>query len=258
MFFGVHRYITASVVDSVFTVLSEVSLSGDVGVILFSGGGDIDEAYIIANYLQDIVSGKLTVYVPRYAKSAATLIACAGDEIVMLPVAELGPIDPVLHDPKTDRYVPLQSILEVVDLLARKNVPREIVREFVDRLPVIELGDYARAVDHNIELAAKILAKRMFKQNPNKAKEVARKLASYKQHSAAITPHDAQEIGLKIRKANQQETKQLWKIHTLWYKHIIKTEYEFKETETEAIEFKLWKGITATITPQEIIEETQR
>ena len=120
IFFGIHRYINAAAVDSIYEALRELKPEGDVAVILFSSGGDVDEAYLIAKLLQTLPKGKLTTYIPRYAKSSATLIACASDEIVMLPPAELGPIDPVLYDPKTNKYIPLQSILEIIDIITKK------------------------------------------------------------------------------------------------------------------------------------------
>ena len=258
IFFGIHRYINAAAVDSIYEALRELKPEGDVAVILFSSGGDVDEAYLIAKLLQTLPKGKLTTYIPRYAKSSATLIACASDEIVMLPPAELGPIDPVLYDPKTNKYIPLQSILEIIDIITKKNIPREALKEFIDRLPVIELGDYKRAVEHVTELATKLLTKRMYKSNPEKAKQIAQKLVSYKQHGAAITIEDAKEIGLNTRKPTPREEEILWKLHKLWYQHIIEAEYIFKETNPEPIDFKLWKGTIHTITPQEIIERIRQ
>ncbi len=255
LFFGVHRFINASAVDSVYDVLRELGSVDGLSVVLFSGGGNIDEAYLLAMYLQDMARGKLTVYVPRYAKSAATLLACGGDEIVMLPITELGPIDPVLYDERSDKYVPLQSILELIHMLGSKEIPKELAREILDRIPVIELGDYKRAVEHNIDLATRVLSNRMFKDDPDKAREVAEKLVSYKQHGAAITYEDAKEIGLKVRLATKEETEPLWSLHKLFKKHIIESEYIFKEADGEPIEFKLGKGIILTIAPSTIIKK---
>jgi len=203
------------------------------------------------------VGERLVVYVPRFAKSAATLLACAGDEVAMLPVAELGPIDPVLYDEKRGRYVPLQSILEIIDMLAAKQVPRDMLREILDRIPVLELGDYKRAVEHNIELTAKILSARMLREDPDKARKVAENLASYKQHGAAITPRDAEELGLKVRVVEGREAELLWKLHQLWVKNVIGVE-ELAEPNPEPIEFRLGKGLVLTTAPGEVVEEAKK
>ena len=61
-------------------------------LILTTNGGTADAAYRIARLLQ-IVSKKFYLCVPRRCKSAGTLIALGANEIVMNPLAELGPLD---------------------------------------------------------------------------------------------------------------------------------------------------------------------
>lgn len=67
-------------------------------LVLNSGGGDIGSAYLIGKLCREYSNGKLVVVVPRRAKSAATLICCAADEIHMGSLSELGPIDPQIDD----------------------------------------------------------------------------------------------------------------------------------------------------------------
>lgn len=62
--FAVHRFINANTVDSVYDVLRELGSVDDLSIVLFSGSGNIDEAYILATYLQDMARGKLTIHVP--------------------------------------------------------------------------------------------------------------------------------------------------------------------------------------------------
>lgn len=71
----------------------------NIDVILNSLGGDIDAAYIIVNLLRSKTK-KLTIIVPRFAKSAATLITLGADEILMPLSSELGPLDSMLQHPK--------------------------------------------------------------------------------------------------------------------------------------------------------------
>jgi hypothetical protein len=59
---------------------------------LESPGGDAHAAYKLAVYLRTKFES-VTVVVPDFAKSAATLLALAGDNIVMGRCAELGPLD---------------------------------------------------------------------------------------------------------------------------------------------------------------------
>ena len=65
----------------------------DIDLLLQSPGGDIDIAEKLV-YLCRARAKAFRMIVPESAKSAATLIALAGDVIVMSDTSELGPIDP--------------------------------------------------------------------------------------------------------------------------------------------------------------------
>jgi ClpP class serine protease len=250
------RYINARSVDSIYTVLRELGIVDKLAVVLFSGGGDIDEAYILATYLQDLARERLVFYIPRYAKSAATLLALAGDEVVLLPVAELGPIDPVIYDSRGDRYIPLQSILEILDLLSQRGLTSELAKAILEKIPVVELGDYKRAVEHNAELCGRVLTRRMYRENPEKAKEIANKLVSYKQHSAAITLKDLLDLGVKAREAAREEAEYLWRLHELWVENIVEYEELVPTEAVEPVEFRVSRGIVFTVVPSEIVFST--
>ncbi len=94
------------------------ALSGErVDVILHSPGGSLDAAESLVTYLRTKVR-HLRVIVPHLAMSAATMIACAADCIMMGKHSFLGPIDPqfVLDTPLGPRMVAAQAILEQFDL----------------------------------------------------------------------------------------------------------------------------------------------
>jgi membrane-bound ClpP family serine protease len=90
-------------------------------VVMHSSGGDIHAAFNIAQLLRRYGQKELIFIIPRWAKSAATLIACAGDKILMTPVAELGPLDPQISqfnplESRYERFSPLhiESTLELI------------------------------------------------------------------------------------------------------------------------------------------------
>ncbi len=70
-----------------------------IHVILHSRGGSLDSAYKVVLFLRSFAKD-VRVYVPRRAKSAATLIAVGADQVVMSPFAELGPLDTQITDPR--------------------------------------------------------------------------------------------------------------------------------------------------------------
>ena len=85
--------IHTELVDRVFDDLREREYkNGALDVIVASSGGDIDAAYNLALLFRRYGKDKLTFIVPRWAKSAATVLVCAGDDILMAPIAELGPL----------------------------------------------------------------------------------------------------------------------------------------------------------------------
>ena len=88
--------ITPVVVDDTFEELRSnyKDCKGRLDIIVGSGGGDIDAAYNLAMLFRKYGTEELNFIVPRWAKSAATLLVCSGDKILMSPIAELGPLDP--------------------------------------------------------------------------------------------------------------------------------------------------------------------
>lgn len=72
--------------------------SRDLDLILHSPGGSPEAAEAIVSYLRSRFS-HIRVIVPNFAMSAATMIACAADEIVLGKHSFLGPTDPQILIP---------------------------------------------------------------------------------------------------------------------------------------------------------------
>lgn len=88
-----------------------------VGLMLHSPGGLAEEAYKIVRLFQRRTD-KFKTIVPVYAKSAATIMALGGTEIIMGREAELGPLDVQIFDPENQEY---DSALNAVQSLERLN-----------------------------------------------------------------------------------------------------------------------------------------
>jgi len=93
-------------------------IEGDsLDVLLHSPGGSAEAAESIISLLRSRYSS-LRFIVPHMAKSAATMICCAGDEILMDERSELGPIDPQMRLRRGDGQqiqAPAQAILKQFD-----------------------------------------------------------------------------------------------------------------------------------------------
>ena len=83
-------------------------------LILHSPGGSLEAAEQIVNYMRAKFP-HIRAIIPQMAMSAATMLACACDEIVMGKQSAIGPIDPQLTFPHTNGQLvtqPAQAILD--------------------------------------------------------------------------------------------------------------------------------------------------
>jgi hypothetical protein len=85
-----------------------------IGILLESPGGDAHTAYRIARLLQRRSDNQLTVIVPQYAKSAATLLALGAAKLIVAENAEFGPLDVQMFDRQKEEF---RSALDAVQSL---------------------------------------------------------------------------------------------------------------------------------------------
>ena len=87
---------------------------GDIQLYITSPGGNIFAAAQIYAMLKEYNGGKITVKIPSFAASAATIISCAGDTVEISPLAVF-----MIHNPTLD-YVfgEEKDMLKAADYLA--------------------------------------------------------------------------------------------------------------------------------------------
>lgn len=213
-----------SIVDDIFDDLkSNFCECQDIDVIIDSGGGNIDSAFNIATLLRQYAKGKLTFVIPRCAKSAATLLACSGDEILMTPPAELGPLDPQITEmnpleKRIERFSPLhiESTLELIrDEF--ENGHEKLATGLMNRLQFpLTLGSFKKALEISSQYMFELLSTRMLNGNEQKAREIAEKFTTgYVDHSFCIKVSEAVKIGLKAKELVGAELDVAWEIHKL-------------------------------------------
>lgn len=216
--------IHAELVDRVFDDLTNRQYtSGALDVIVASSGGDIDAAYNLALLFRRYGKKKLAFIVPRWAKSAATLLVCAGDEILMTPVAELGPLDPQITamnplEQRVERFSPLhiESTLQLIrDEFAKGN--DKLAEGLMQRLQFpLTLGSFKKLLEVGQEYLEKLLSSRMLKDDPENARKIGKELTTgYADHSSCITVEEAGKIGLKAVEIEGDCLNVVWKIHGL-------------------------------------------
>lgn len=97
----------------------------DINVWIDSYGGSVFAAAGIYNALKEH-DGKITVKIDGKAMSAASVIAMAGDEILMSPVAVM-----MIHNPLTYAYGNMHDLRKVADVL--DTVKESIVNAYVTK-----------------------------------------------------------------------------------------------------------------------------
>ena len=162
--------------------------SKKLDLILHSPGGSPTAAEAIVAYLRSRFDD-IRVIVPQQAMSAATMVACSGDEIVLGQHSFLGPTDPQMElvTPLGHRLVPAQAVLDQFNEARRQCRDPENLSAW---LPM--LGQYGpdllvrceAALAMSRELVQTWLETYMFKECSNRsllAKDISDWLADHKQ-----------------------------------------------------------------------------
>lgn len=190
-------------------IYSAINAFGDkakpILLVIVSGGGEPASAYLIGKLCQEFCNGNFVVSVPRYAKSAATLLSCAANEIHMGSLSELGPIDPQIDDMPTLGLK--NSIEHIAELVAANTGSSEMFARYLQRtVPPIQIGYYERVAESLMQYAEKLLSKHK-ELLPSDPKDVAKRLVyGYKDHGFVIDKEEAREIfGKDIVKSNTPE-----------------------------------------------------
>jgi len=175
----------------------------DLDLLLQSPGGDIDVAEKIVYMCRGRASG-FRVIVPESAKSAATLIALAADEIVMSDTSELGPIDPqitintpdgkTISRPARSFLDGLQAIQSEVDKAGGTLSP--VYFPLLDQLDPALIDFCSKAIRRAERFAEKWLKRYQCISAPKRAKQIAKKLLDpkrYLMHGTVIDHSEAKE-----------------------------------------------------------------
>ncbi|MEI8357270.1 MAG: hypothetical protein WCH13_02160 [Deltaproteobacteria bacterium] len=129
-----------------------------IDVLLCSYGGSIDGAYRMVREIRRRFRS-MTLFVPGFAKSAATLFALAADEIVMGSFGEFGPMDAVNT---LAMSAPLgrdgSSLLPGIALEVIRANATGWVREAAQAVALVTGGTPEDTMGHAIELVARLSA----------------------------------------------------------------------------------------------------
>jgi hypothetical protein len=188
--------------DNIYKAVGSFIEKKPLLLILYSRGGSAASAYLIGKLCLEYCNQHFTVVVPRFAKSAATLLCCAANEIHMGSLSELGPIDPQIDG------LPALGLKHAIEHLAElvKSSPEsaEMLAKYMHlSIPPINLGYYERVVSSAAQYAENLLVTHSNELSKG-PKEIAHTLVyKYKDHGFVIDKAEAMKIfGSKVIKTN--------------------------------------------------------
>jgi len=203
------RAISLADKDGFDEVTRNLPKDSQIDVLLHSGGGSAEATESIVALLRARFS-HIRFIIPTVAKSAATMLAMSGEQLVMDERSELGPTDPQMIFNQEGRTIvaPAQAIKD------QFKTAQEEINADPKKLPswVPILGWYGPALlamcDNLLalseELVSKWLQQYMFAGN-QKAKEKAERIAEYlanhnqfRSHSRRVGMDDLQSLGANI------------------------------------------------------------
>lgn len=202
----------------------------ELDVILQTGGGDIDSAYLIIKILKKSTD-KLNIIIPLYSKSAGTLICLGADNLLLTSLSELGPLDTQIRESDRHKFksalnefkalerIQLHS-LETLDITSQTlmgiaqsvELPLKITDaiymsikhtgntsgSLYNKLDPYRIGECARALEVGVKYGTKILTKFMGWKN-EVALEIIKKLVyGYPSHGYVIDIEELNALKLPV------------------------------------------------------------
>ncbi len=241
-------------------------------LILETGGGAGEVAEDIVRSLHNKYED-VAVIVPGWAKSAGTIIAMAGDEILMEPASALGPIDAQMS--WQGKVFSADALIEGMEKIKREVVrTRTLNRAYIPMLQALspgELQSAENALNFAQKLVADWLVRYKFKnwsthsktgkkvtnaQKKNRGKEIARNLCNHRKwltHGRSIKILDLEAMRLRITYYSRQPdlAEAIRRYHTLLQMTFDSTNI-YKVFETP--ESQIVKFLTPAVPPPQEVD----
>lgn len=218
-------------ISPIHRLLANIGHQHKVSVIVQSEGGYPDDAFKLANVIHEF-GDHITFIVPSYANSAATLLCLSGNRILMGPISELSPTNPMMY---VDERLITPTVLPPEgtpvdhkgwDETPKRRMAAHALRDFLTASGVLTsdgdydpeklsvymtkgilnpflLGDFERSGKMALQYAENLLRTYMFQGDADadeRASKAARTLCEvYYDHSYPIGRREAREqLGLKV------------------------------------------------------------
>jgi Serine dehydrogenase proteinase len=206
----------------------------EIDLWLESPGGDAHAAYKLALLIRAFAS-TVRVIIPDYAKSAATLLTIAADEIYMSHAAELGPLDAQISS-EHGAVVSTISALDIarslddlssfalnlalmggLEVLRRTRLSRreslgatfgfaaDFMRPIVEKLEPTAIHSSLTLLDVAEKYAERLLEQRNIERPADVSRLPQALVQNYPTHSFVIGREEAERLGLPVKPLSEYE-----------------------------------------------------
>ena len=212
------RPIDGSVALALNGVLRRMGEVENLDVLLDSGGGDLDSAYKVLLLLKSYAK-TVTIIVPFYAKSAATLIALGADCLQMCKAGELGPLDPQVWDHASGQWVPALSVRKAIDFIT--SVDKAVIEvSLADKMSPLLMGAYRIAEESSKQYLNEIFAPKKI-DDAQREKIVKVFTENLRSHGYPISRDYLKELGVPVKELTDTEENLFTDLHEIIIKDCV-------------------------------------
>ena len=174
-------------------------------MIINSGGGQIEPAYLISKTCKRLSKTKFNVSIPRRAKSAATLVSLGASEIHMGLLSELGPIDPQFGGfPALGLSNAMEKIAEMSERYP--NASDMFAKYLTDNVNIRHLGLFERVNESAVQYAERLLSGKELPDGKTPEILADHFTNHYKDHGFVVDADEASTLlGKKVVKEGTKE-----------------------------------------------------
>lgn len=221
----VPKRLTAADVLAFSRVLHTERKSDKLDLVLHSHGGVIGAARALALQLRDYTS-QLNILVPIKARSSATLLCLAANEIILTSSAEFSPIDPIIKA-GADVSSSLPRRISSEDVRSFRAMAEEwfnlrseesrvqVLALLTQRIFPSTLAAFYRSDQYVRRVAQELIEFQLPDRTPAQRTEIVRQLiAGYANHQDLIGYRDIIKLGLRAQLASGPEAKLMSRIVT--------------------------------------------
>lgn len=191
--------------NRIYQAAKDLDKKKDILMVIQSGGGNIEPAYLISKTCKRLSKLKFNVVVPRKAKSAATLISLGANEIHMGLLSELGPIDPQFGGFPA---LGLSNAMEKIAAMSEKypKASDMFAKYLTDNINIQHLGLFERINESATQYASRLLDGKAFPDGHTSESLADHFTNHYKDHSFVIDADEASSLlGSKVVKEGTKE-----------------------------------------------------